>query len=61
MKEFLTIINKNPNQQKLEFTLPDIYKVSRAKDLVSGKEFEVKKNKLSISVDGIKYLIMIMK
>jgi cyclomaltodextrinase / maltogenic alpha-amylase / neopullulanase len=60
-ERILTVINKNPNQQKLEFTLPEMYKVSKAKDLVSGKEFEVKNNKLSISVEGIKYLIMIIK
>ena len=60
-ERILTVINKNPNQQKLEFTLPDMYKVSKVKDLVSGKEFEVNNNKLSVSVEGIKYLIIIMK
>jgi glycosidase len=60
-ERILTVINKNPNQHKLEFTLPAIYKVRKAKDLVSGKEFEVKNDKLLISVDGTKYLIMAIK
>jgi len=57
-ERILTVINKNPNEQKLEFVLPGMYKVSKAKDLVSGKEFGVKNNKLSLDVDGIKYLIL---
>jgi len=60
-ERILTIINKNLNQQKLELILPDMYKVSRGKDLVKGQEYDVKNNKLSISVEGIKYLIMIIK
>ena len=60
-ERILTVINKNPNQQKLEFTLPGMYKVSKAIDLVSRKEFEIKNNRPSISVDGIIYLIMIIK
>jgi cyclomaltodextrinase / maltogenic alpha-amylase / neopullulanase len=60
-ERILTVINKNPNQQKLEFTLPEMYKVNKAKDLVSGKEFEVKNNKLSISVEGITYVILLFK
>ena len=54
----LKVINKNPNQHKLEFTLPAIYKVRKAKDLVSGKEFEIKNNKISLNVNGIGYLIL---
>ncbi|MCK7525591.1 MAG: hypothetical protein MZV64_52305 [Ignavibacteriales bacterium] len=57
-ERILTIVNKNSNQQKLEFTLPGMYKVSKAKDLVSGKEFEVKDNKMLLDVDGSKYLIL---
>ena len=60
-ERILTVINKNPNQQKLEFNLPAIYNVSKSKDLVSGKEFDIKNNKLLISVDGTKYLIMSIK
>ena len=45
-ERILTIVNKNSNQQKIEFTLPGMYKITKAKDLVSGKEFDVKDNKI---------------
>ena len=57
-ERILTVVNKNPNEQKLDFTLPIMYEVSNAKDLVSGKVFDVKNNKLSINVNGIGYLII---
>jgi glycosidase len=57
-ERILTVINKNPNQQNLEFTLPGMYKAKNAKDLVTGKEFEVKNNKISINVNGVGYLII---
>jgi glycosidase len=57
-ERILTIVNKNSNQQKVKFTLPGIYKVSKAKDLVSGKEFDVKNNILDVNIDEIGYLIL---
>ena len=38
-----------------------MYKVSNAKDLVSGKMFELKESKLSVTVNGSKYLILQIK
>ena len=60
-ERILTVINKNSNEQKLEFTLPGMYKVNKAKDLVSGNEFEVKNNKIVLDVDGTKYVILILE
>jgi glycosidase len=57
-ERILTVINKNVNQQKVEFTLPGFYKHSKATDLVNGKVFEVKNNKLDISVGGLGFLIL---
>jgi glycosidase len=57
-ERILTIVNKNPYEQKLEFTLPGMYKVSKAKDLVTGKAFGVDDNKIVLDVDGIKYVIL---
>ncbi|MFZ1281589.1 MAG: hypothetical protein WAR59_12190, partial [Ignavibacteriaceae bacterium] len=54
----LIVVNKNSNQQKFEFTLPGMYKVIKANDLVSGKEFEIKNNKLDVNIGGIEYLIL---
>jgi cyclomaltodextrinase len=57
-ERILTIVNKKSNDQNLDFTLPAMYGITKAKDLVSGKEFEVKKNKLAINVDRIKCFIL---
>ena len=57
-ERILTVVNKNNNDQSLEFTLLAMYKISKAKDLVSGKEYEVKNNKILLNVNGIKYLIL---
>jgi cyclomaltodextrinase / maltogenic alpha-amylase / neopullulanase len=57
-ERILVVVNKNSNQQKVELTLPGMYKVNKAKDIVSGNEFEVKNNKLEINVEGIGYLII---
>jgi hypothetical protein len=35
-----------------------MYKLSKAIDLVGGKEFDVKNNKLKLDVGGIGYLIL---
>ncbi len=60
-ERILTIVNKNSNQQKVELTLPGMYKITKAKDIVSGNEFEVKNNKIDIAVDGLDYLILELK
>ena len=54
----LIIVNKNSNQQKVELSLPGMYKIIKAKDLVNGKEFEVRDNKIVLDVDASKYLIL---
>jgi glycosidase len=60
-ERILIVVNKNSNQQKFEFTLPGMYKVIKANDLVSGKEFEIKNNKLDVNIDGIEYLVLQIK
>ena len=57
-ERILTVVNKNPNKQKLEFTIPAMYKISKAKDIVNGKEFEVRDNKFVLDVDETKYVIL---
>lgn len=57
-ERILTIVNKNSNQQKIVLTIPEMYKVNKVKDLVNGKEFEIKNNKIEINVEGISYLIL---
>ncbi len=57
-ERILTIINKSSNQQKLEYILPTVYKIKKAKDLVSGKEFYTINDKLKMDVGGTGYLIL---
>jgi glycosidase len=57
-ERILTVINKSPNEQKIEFSLPKIYKINKATDIVSGKKFKVKDNKILVNTNGTKYLIM---
>jgi cyclomaltodextrinase / maltogenic alpha-amylase / neopullulanase len=57
-ERILTVVNKNSSQQNLEYLLPAIYKINRAKDLVSGKEFYTINDKLKVDVGGFGYLIL---
>ena len=45
-ERILTVVNKSTKEQKPEYILPGAYKINRAKDLVSGKEFYVINDKL---------------
>jgi glycosidase len=54
----LIIVNKNSNQQKIKLTLPGIYNVTKAKNLIDGNEFDVKNNKFDVNVNGVQYLIL---
>lgn len=60
-ERILAIINKNSNQQNLEYVLPGVYKLSKAKDLISGKEFEVVDSKINLNVGGVGYMILELK
>lgn len=57
-ERILTIVNKSTKEQKPEYVLPGAYKINKAKDLVSGKEFYVVNDKLKIDVEGIGYMIL---
>ncbi|RPI59743.1 MAG: hypothetical protein EHM44_11600 [Ignavibacteriales bacterium] len=57
-ERILTIVNKNSETQDLEFVLPAVYNVSKAIDLVSGRDLVAKDNKILLTIDGTKYLII---
>jgi cyclomaltodextrinase len=57
-ERILIIVNKSPIDQNLEFTLPLLYNIGKAKDLVSGKEFQINKNKLELNINGSMYFIL---
>ena len=60
-ERILTIVNKNSKEQKVNYDLPAMYKLMIAKDLITGKEFEIKNNKLSLNIPGIKSLILLLE
>jgi hypothetical protein len=57
-ERILTVVNKSTKEQKLEYILPGVYKINRAKELVSGKDYYVLNDKLKIDVEGTGYLIL---
>ncbi|HEX9252347.1 MAG TPA: alpha-amylase family glycosyl hydrolase, partial [Ignavibacteriaceae bacterium] len=57
-ERILVVVNKNSNEQKLDFTLPGMYNITKANDLLTGKEFDVNNNRISFSVGGTGYLIL---
>ncbi|MCJ7552455.1 MAG: alpha-amylase family glycosyl hydrolase [Ignavibacteriaceae bacterium] len=60
-ERILTLINKSDDRQKVDLALPRIYKLTKATDLLSGKESEVKKGKLSVVVEEIGYRILMIE
>lgn len=60
-ERILTILNKSTDKQNIEIKLPAVYKINTAKDLISGKELEVKNNLISLSISGINQLILRLK
>ena len=57
-ERILTVINKSPDANSIEFQLPTVYKLSKAIDLISGKEYEIKSGKIIINVNPTGYLIV---
>ena len=57
-ERIITVINKNPQTQIVDYVLPAVYTLSKAKDLVTGKEYEVKYGALNAAVNGTGYLIL---
>ncbi|NWF88157.1 MAG: alpha-glucosidase C-terminal domain-containing protein, partial [Ignavibacteriaceae bacterium] len=57
-ERILTVINKNSSPLSLEYILPAVYKINKAKDLVAGKEFYTINDRLKVDVGGFGYLIL---
>jgi glycosidase len=60
-ERILIVINKSPVPKNLEYVLPGVYKINRAKDLASGKEFYTINDELKVDVGGLGYLILELK
>ena len=57
-ERILTIINKNPNEKNFKLALPEVYKLSKAKDLITGDAIEIMNNQIELNAGGISYLIL---
>lgn len=56
-ERILVILNKNENYKKIELSLPEIYKINRATDIITGESFGISKNTFSQTISGIGYKI----
>ncbi|MBS4033990.1 MAG: alpha-glucosidase C-terminal domain-containing protein [Ignavibacterium sp.] len=57
-ERIITVINKSEDRQKVDLKFPKEYKLSKATDLISGKEYDIKLSELSVLVDKIGYVIL---
>jgi len=57
-ERILVILNKSENDQNISLTLPGIYNIRRAINLIDGEIFTVSENEISMIINGISYLIL---
>lgn len=57
-ERILTVVNKSEDKQKVNLKFPKEYKLSKAMDLISGKEYDIKLSELSVVIDKIGYAIL---
>ncbi|RPI75578.1 MAG: hypothetical protein EHM47_02290, partial [Ignavibacteriales bacterium] len=60
-ERILVVLNKDNAEKKLDLLLPDVYKLIKAKDLISGEEFEIKNNHLLLTSGSTSYNIFLME
>ena len=57
-ERILVVINKSEMEQIVDLTLPPIYSVRGANELITGESLQVKENVIKINISGISYLIL---
>ena len=57
-ERILVILNKSEKEQQVSLTLPSIYKIRMAEDLISGDPVQIIDNLVSLNVKGIGYRII---
>jgi glycosidase len=57
-ERILVILNKSEKEQQVSLTLPSIYKIGMAEDLISGDPVQIVDNVVSLNVKGISYRII---
>lgn len=56
-QRILVILNKNQSEQNFSIDLPKIYKTSQLKNLFTGEDIIITKNKLDLKIKGSSFLI----
>ncbi|MBE0571635.1 MAG: alpha-glucosidase C-terminal domain-containing protein [Ignavibacteriaceae bacterium] len=57
-ERILVILNKSEKEQQVNLTLPSIYNLGRAEDLISAEPVQLNNNLLSVNAKGIGYRII---
>ncbi|MDO8549819.1 MAG: alpha-amylase family glycosyl hydrolase [Ignavibacteria bacterium] len=57
-ERILVVLNKSNQEEKPDITLPGIYNLQKAIDVISKKEFRITDNKLSVDINGMTYLVL---
>ncbi len=57
-ERILVILNKSEKEQLINLTLPSIYNLKSATDIISGEKFSINENLLSLNINGIGYRIV---
>lgn len=57
-ERILVIVNKNSSEQNVSYSLPAIYKLNKAKDLIGDKDFTIKNSKIDLVINGMGYQIL---
>lgn len=57
-ERILTVINKSEDRQIVNLKFPKEYKLSKATDLISGKEYDINLSELSVIADKISYVLL---
>ncbi len=60
-ERILVILNKNESEQNIAIEIPSIYKITKADDLFSGDQYEIKNNSFETKVKGTSFLILNLK
>jgi cyclomaltodextrinase len=59
-ERILVVLNKGANKQKVELTLPKIYNLSKAVNLMNNKGYGIDDGNLSLVVDGIGFWVLMV-
>lgn len=57
-ERILVVVNKNPKTVTADLSIPSVYKIKNAIDLISSKQFSVSANKINLTLEKYNYVIL---